>query len=271
MGEKLKRFLQQQSNREADKIMDFVNQDPEMADVHAPDEMGEALFARIAAYEKAREERQLSEEEQELIELGRVYKKKRKVKKYVVAALVAVLALSFGGITVMGGPEKVLEVVEKWIAGGRETRINSDNEQIAEVSEYSEEEAYEKIEEMFGFVPVYMGYMPEGIQFAESIINKEIQYISTMHEGDNKSVICVMRPNYKVHSTGIDTDDILLKTYNEMVGDVSLSIEEYFVEKNEIKRYLVEFEHRDVYYFYQITGVNDNEFARIIENIYFPK
>lgn len=270
MGEKFKKFIQEQSNKEADEIMELVNQDPEMADVHAPDEMGEALFARIAEYEQSKKDRKLSEEEKELIELGKVYKKRRKVRKYVAVALIAILAMSFGGITVMGGPEKVLEVVEKWIAGGKETRINSGDERIEEVAGYTEEEAYEKIREEFEIDPVDMYYLPDGMKFVECGIFKEAQYINLVYQGEGSSIVCMMRPNYKVNSTGIDSEDVLLEVYEEIVADTTLCIKEYLISESGKQGYALEFEYQNTYYFYQISGVEQKEFKKILENIYFP-
>ena len=271
MGEKFRKFILEQSNKEADEIMELVNQDPEMADVHAPDEMGEVLFARIAEYEneKMKQKEKLSEEEKELIELGKVYKKRRKVRKYVAAALVAILALSFGSITALGGPEKVLEVVEKWIAGGQETRINSKDERVAEVKSFSEEEAYERIQEEFGFDPVVMYYLPDGMEFVECGIFKEAQLINMIYkESENKFIICMMRPDYKVGSTGIDTEDTLLEDYTRVTSGISMSIKKYQIEDSREKRCYIEFEHENVYYLIRIMNVKESEVEKILDNIY---
>jgi len=49
---KLKRFLQEELNREADLIMEEVDSDPSLKDVVAPDEIYDNLMQQIHEYEK---------------------------------------------------------------------------------------------------------------------------------------------------------------------------------------------------------------------------
>jgi hypothetical protein len=112
MGDNMKRFLQSQSNMEADRIMEQVNQDPSLDGVHAPEELHDALFAQIDAYEKEKAKSTLSEEDQELIKLGKLFQKRRKQRRNVAAAVLAVCLIGTTGITAMGGPERLMEKVD---------------------------------------------------------------------------------------------------------------------------------------------------------------
>ena len=269
MGEKMKRFMREQSNREADEIMAMIDQDPEMADVHAPDELGAALFAQIDEYEKSKTHN-LSEEEKELIELGKVYKKRRKARKYVAVAAVAVMAMTFGGVTVMGGPEKMMEKVEEMLAGREQTVISSDDERIEDMFAHNEDEAYEKIDEEFGVYPVKLDYLPEGISLYLCEINKETQCINFIYLGENdKTITYVIRPNYKVGSTGNDVEDILEEEEIKEVSGIKLTVKTYRIKENDEKRYFVEFSYQNVYYILKLTNLDKHEVNNILENLYF--
>ena len=61
--------------READEILDEVNSDPSLKDVQAPEEIHDKLFEQIREYEKQKIYDQLTEEDRELIQLGKVSSK----------------------------------------------------------------------------------------------------------------------------------------------------------------------------------------------------
>lgn len=82
MDEEMKRFLQIKMDREAEEIMKEVENDPNAADLRAPDEIRDKLFSQIEDYKKemAEKEMERKQEEKELIRLGRIYKKKQQRK-----------------------------------------------------------------------------------------------------------------------------------------------------------------------------------------------
>ncbi len=270
MGEKMIEFLQRQSDIDADNILAEVNADPEMADVHAPDEMETALFARIDEYDMKKAHSNLSEEDRELIELGKAYKKSKKRRKYAAVASIALAGVLLSSVTAMGGPEKVIEVVRRMVEEREHTVVNTDNERLESVKDISEEEALLQIEQEFGFVPVKMFYIPEGIVFREKTINKETQYINMVYQGDNNRVIiCVICPNYKVSSMGSDMEDILMDQYSKEVAGREIIIKRYVVKENKEERWIVEFEDENIYYFYQMYNLEKEEVNKITDKLFF--
>ncbi len=270
MGEKMKQFLQKQSDKEADDILAQINADPEMADVHAPEEMEEALFARIDAYEKENAHRNLSEEDKELIELGKAYKKHRKRRKFTAVASLVLVGVMVSGITAMGGPEKVVEVVRRMVEERDHTVVNADNERVESVKEVTEWKAFGEIEKEFGFTPVKMYYVPEGVDFQECLINREVQYINMLYQSkDDRIIICVIRPNYKVSSTGSDVEDILINEYKKTVDEREIVIKQYMVEENGEDRWIAEFQEGTVYYFLQMYNLDKVEVDKITDKLYF--
>ena len=272
MGEKIKEFLQKQSDKDADDILAQINADPEMADVHAPDEMEASIFALIDDYENEKAHSNLSEEDKELIELGKAYKKSKKRRKYAAVASIALVGLIYSSVTAMGGPEKVIEKMT-WMLGGREqTMVDADSERIEKPEGVSELEAFERIEKEFGFTPVKMFYMPKGIDFQEYLIDKETQYVNVTYQGDNNRIIIYeILSNYKIGSLGGDMEDNLLAKYTQEIAGMEVLIRQYAVEENEEKRWVLEFKEDSVYYIIQICNLEKEEVEKIIENIYFHK
>lgn len=272
MGEKMKKFLQEQSNREAEDILAQINEDPEMADVHAPDEMEEALFAQIEEYEKEKAHYNLSDEDRELIQLGKAYKKQKKRRKYAAVASIAIAGLLFSGVTAMGGPERVVEVVREKILDNERTYVDSQNDRVEETEVASEEEAYAKIEEEFGFVPVKMHYVTNGMKFQKLLMDSDTQYINMLYKDKReKAIIYIILPNYKIGSLGSDIEDVLLEEYVKECEGQNVSIRHYEIQDSDEKRWVIEFKDDGIYYFIQMFDLEKEEVEKIIDNLYFDK
>ena len=123
---------------------------------------------------KADAETIFSAEDKELIRLGRIYKKRKKLHRYLVAVAAIVCVLAFG-ITSMGGPKKVFEKFNWTLAGREQTNVDSDNDDVVQMSDVKEDEVYQEIEDRYGFTPVKPLYRPEGVILLESTIGDEIQ------------------------------------------------------------------------------------------------
>ena len=177
MSEEDKRKDEEEFVRDAERILKAANADPDIVSAPVPVErMQEHIFCEIRAREAHREEKKeamLSPQERELIRLGKIYQRRRKVQRYVVlaAALVAVLAI---GMTSIGGPEKIFGVFKRDALGREQTQVNSE-EGVQQETDWSEDKVYEEIEEKYGFYPVKLHYLPEGTEFQEGTIGNEIQ------------------------------------------------------------------------------------------------
>ena len=227
---------------ETEAFMEEVYSNPEVADTEPPTVLRGKVFAEIHAREAAKREAELkvekfdveeeeakveklnveevkaeksgteekepeaeklTAEEKELIHLGRIYKKRKRLQKYVVLAAVLVLAMAFG-MTSIGGPKKVFEMVKSTLMGREQ--INVDSEEISRTAGMSEEEAYQEIEETFNFVPVALDYLPKGVGFLEIELGEEIQCINLVYGiGKEVKVTYHIRPNYRDSSYGRDS------------------------------------------------------------------
>lgn len=284
--EKLKRLLQEDMDKDVEHILAEVDSDPELRDVVAPEEIHDKLFEQIRAYEASKvegdktpcsvaEEAQvtpeLSEEQQELIRLGKIYKKKRSRRKYWVIA-VAILCAFALGITSFGGAEKVFKELERVLDGRKQTVINNDDDGENNFSEEvaSEEEAFQKIEDEFGILAVKLSYLPERMKFVELVIEEDLQLAQLYYENGKGGVLNYrIFTNYRSGSIGTDIEDGLLHEYDKEINGVSLNLKEYEIDGVDINRWNITFEYKNVQYSMYTVGIEESEVQKILENLFF--
>ena len=273
MDEEMKRFLQEELKKEADQIMREVEADPEVADLTAPSEIDQKLYEQIKQYKEEHyaPEETLSGEQQELIRLGKIYKRKQKRRKYVVLAAAVVSAFAVG-ITSFGGPERIFHKFN-WNIGDREqTNFDSDDEDIVAAKVSEEEEVYQKIKDEFGFDPVRMMYLPENMKFQDIIIYREMQNIQIIYtDGDdeNKTLRYQVSTSYRDASNGLDVEDLLIKEERVEVKGVSIKIKYYRIEQGNSERISAMFEYQDIQYLLSINNIKADEFEKILKNLKF--
>ena len=211
----------------------------------------------------------LSEEEKELIQLGRIYKRKKKNKKFyvLIAAVVGAMTL---GITSMGGPEKVFERFARLVPGREQTRVNSDSDDIKLVEGISEEEAYQQIEDEYGVWPVQFGYLPDGVEYVKSDSSADMQLLQLKYGRDDEiNISYSIRPNYRDGSWGIDVEDGLQEEHVKVVNDVEILVKKFQIEGTKSYRWTAEYSYQDLQYYLEINYLTESEFAEIINNLKF--
>lgn len=269
MEKDIKRRLQMDLMQEAEDIMKEVNADESLKDVKAPEELHDRIFAEIHAMEQEKQQANRSAEELELIELGRVYKRRRKWRKYWVLAAAMVVALALG-MTSMGGAEKIFEKVDSVFLGKERTNVDS-KERVEQGNDVSEAEAHAKIEETFGIKPVQLLYRPEGMQFIAYTIDEITQSVQ-MDYANRKTeeiVLCYIRPNYRDSSIGKNAEDILLEEEQLVIEDVVVDIQKFKVKESGEERIRVVFEYKDTYYILWCSNISWEEVENIVKNLYF--
>lgn len=247
------------SIEEIELFMQEVYSDPDVANAEPPADLHDKVFAEIHA-------RELAKREQEVIRLERVYRKRLRFQKYVAVAAVMVLVLAFG-VTSMGGPNRVYEMMKSTLAGREQVTIDSNN--ISETADMSEEEAYQKIEEKFGFVPVGLDYLPKGMGFIEAEFGEEIQSINMIYgREDDVKIVYLIRPNYRVGSHGKDVEDDFVEEYIEENESATIYVRKYLVDGKE-ERWSVQFEYKGVLYTMSIADISKDEVEKIVKNLFF--
>lgn len=271
MKDKWRARIREGLKEDANRIMEEVNSDPNIKDVEAPEEIHEKLMQQIHEYENAKNpvDERLTAEERELIQLGKVYKKTRKVYHYaaVVAAVIMILAV---GITSFGGPQKVVEIVRQMVNERDWNKINVDKEKISKGEIGKEHEAYIEIEDVFKSSTVYLTYKPSGMMFEESHIDEAAQNAQLYYQDkDGNTLMYNIWFHYRSTSTGVDVEDELIQDYVLDVDGHEVLIKQYEVEDGDTSRWRAEFEHQKVHYFIEISGLNQKEVEKIVKNLHF--
>ena len=267
---KWKEFIQREMDKELEEIegvLEKINNDPVMREWKAPDGLHDKVLEQIR--ESQADTERLSDDEKELIRLGMVYKKRRKWNKLLVLAAAVVCALAVG-VTSIGGPKKVIEKVQGMIGGREQIHNDSEDDRTKEIKTISEVEAYQKIEDEFGFLPITLDYLPDGIVFENIDFTDNAQNVYMGYSGENQeTIVYSIYPNYRTGSIGRDVEDEWVDEFEKVVSDVTISIKEYLIEENQSSRFKASFEYQNVYYFLEMNNIEKQEVEKIIENLYF--
>ena len=268
----LKRLLKEGMEYEADRIMAEVESDESMKDVVAPDEVYTKLMQQIREHQEEEElDRQSrAKEDEELIRLGKIYKKKRSRRKYYVLLVAVLCALGVGTVS-FGDGKKVFTKITRMFGDEGQTVVNTDNGSGKVVDEIlTEEDTYEKINEKLGFYPVRMVYVPEDIKFVESTIKEELQHIHMYYSNHkDKSISYHILTKNRTGSSIVQIEDRLLRETSREVQETNLTIKEYQVEENKSIRWVVEFAFEDAQYTIIFSGIEEKEVEQIVEKLNF--
>lgn len=258
---KWKRLFQKEIKRDAKSILEEVNSDPSVRDVETPEIIHTRLQKELQLGER------LTAEERELIRLGKHYKKRRSFTKYAAVAAAAIFILAFG-ITSTGAGEKVIEKVQWWIANRMQIHIDTGKD-IVGADGLTENEAYEKIEEVFGVYPVKLDQLPKDMVFSKVVVDEELQNARLYYKKGNEKWICyTMWFQYRTTSTGLDIEDTPVVNSQIEVSGTVMNIAQY-QEMNGQTRFRIEFEHQKTYYFVWCLGLTDQEVENFVKNLKF--
>lgn len=258
---------------ETELFMKEVYSDPDVANAEPPADLKSKVFAEIRAREEAKREAELAEEkrkeEQELIRLGRIYKKRKGYRKYFVLAAVLVLAMLFG-MTSFGEPKKMFERVIGTLTGREQVNVDTDHEDVSKTDSMDEDKAYQEIEDRFEVLAVRMNYLPEDTGFQEMTINEEIQVVHMIYGTEEDAKIGLfIRPNYRTSSVGKDMEDGFLEEYLKETEYTTITMRKYEVDGPE-ERWSVQFAYQETLYSMTIMDTSKEEVETIVENLYFP-
>lgn len=298
--EKVKKLMQEELEREAEKIRAEVEADESLRNLPFPDGMDGELQKKIEEYEKNKAAvEMLSEEDQEALRLGRelqmlnvkeneaedksengengsagrtgkTVRFRRKKRTYVLLAFVAVLVLAMG-MTAIGGQPFVSEVFNQLLAGRENININSSNSDEGEVipaENDPEEQAYQEIKDEFGFDPVQLREMPEGTEFEEYTFDSNSEEILLLYSIDGNILEYRIYPNFRNKSIGYDVEDELINEFSITVSQVPVVIREFKISNTSRSQFMAQFNYKGTYYI--INGIiSQEQMEEIIKNLKF--
>lgn len=216
MEDKNRNLSQEELNliEETERFMEEVSRNPRAANAFPPESAFDELMEKIRK----------QDEERELIRLGRIYKKRRSMRKYLILAAALVLALALG-ITSMGG-EKISEIFQMKKYGREQTKMDSDGV-IRPLDHIMEDEVYQEIEDVYGFYPVTFGYLPTDMEFQNATFNELLRQIFLIYQGQNEQqMLCRIYLNYSEHAREIDMEDGVIGTSSIQLPETTVVLKE---------------------------------------------
>lgn len=283
--EKLAALLEEQMRKEAEQIEKELEDNPEIAALSPDDSAKEKLYERIEEYERQQAVRRLSPEDQEALRLGRQLQKekaageeaaagvkagrgkKRFLKRLAGVAAVFVIVAAVG-ITGVGGPDRVMEVLQQ-VVGGRElTTVNSDDKDIIEFDSVEEEEAYQEIKDKLGIDPVRIVTQSPSMKFEGIEVDEYLKTANIFYEHNTQIISYIINCSQRDGIWGFDIEDTLINEYTYSLDETKVTVEEYCVEGTDEKKFSARFDYKDVHY--QLTGnMTKEEMEAILNNLHF--
>lgn len=244
--------------KEAERLLELINADPCLKEEKAPKAVKEHVWKKLRR----------REEEQELIQLGRVYKKKRSLRKYWLLAAAMVMALAFG-VTSIGEAEKIFGYFDGHLLEKKQLKINSD-ENIEPIYTMTEMQVYDKIEEKYGISPVRLNYIPEDVEFASVNMADPVMMTSMDYRlGDYVAITYYIRPNFQDSTLSYVVDGKFVDSYETTVQGVMVTVSEYDLSEDD-PCWVAQFTYQDVHYDLTLLQMEEDEVKQVIEDLYFP-
>lgn len=253
---KLKKLsLENEMKKEAEQIEKKVREDKSLDDIRVSDEMEKELFNKIQDYEYDKRHK-------------KVIRKKKK-SKLVIGALAAVLILVCGSVMTSVGSKSYWKVLWERDNGDENYNlINVEDMETKESEDIDEIEVDKEITKVMGTSLVKMQYKPKDMVLKRYIIDKEQRMVVLFYQYREEVIKYYMNTNSTDSSFGEKTVDQLLDEYEFQNGNHSIIVKQYEIKDSDEKRYIAEFEYKDIHY--QIKGtIEKEEFEKILENLFF--
>lgn len=272
-------------DKDAEEIIKMVEADPEAMSAEPSEEMDRKIYAMIPGHEDADSEdsamESLSEEDQEALRLGRELQKRRKEKEEEksrakkrhhwkrITAAAAVLVLVIGiGTTGVGGPKRIVEMVEQAIGDRQVSKVNSSKKSAKKMGSEDEAKAYQKIKDQLGFDPVRVVRFDENMKYSYCEIDEDMQMARFLYKCGDTNISYVMSLAHYEELMGADLEDDVTNRYNLEEGKLKAEVTEYELPENKKKRYSATFEYQGVYY--QLIGTIEKAyFEEILKKLHF--
>ena len=273
-------------DKDAEEIIKMMEADPEAMSAEPSEEMDRKIYAMIPGHEDADSEdsvmESLSEEDQEALRLGRELQKRRKEteeeksrakrrhhrKRVTAAAAVLVLVIGIG-TTGVGGPKRIVEMVEGTFGGRDASRVNVSKEETKDTADSEEEQVYQQIKDELGFEPVRIVAIHKDMTYEYCEIDEDMKMAQFLYKCGDTNISYIMSLAYHEELVGADLEDDVTNRYNFEEGKLKAEVTEYELPKSKQKKYSASFEYQGVCY--QLTGTTEKSvFEKILKNLHFP-
>ena len=254
MKELKKLSLKEEIDKQAEKTEKEVRENKEIEDMKVSEDMETSLFSRIQEYEYDKR-------------IKKVYRRKK--KRMIIVAFAAVLVLALGSMITGVGSRSYWRVLWERVVGDEEASvINIEDMDSQKTGDIDELNVYKEINRSFGIYVVRMRIKPEQMYLKEYSIDEKQRYAVLFYDNNGEVIKYSIYLNDSDSSFGQKETDELTGEYKIEKDNVIINVKEYYIKGNEMKRYIVEFEYRDVNY--QLKGImKETELQEIINNLIF--
>ena len=190
-------------------------------------------------------------------------------KKRAVFVVAATMVLVLGiGMTSLGGRPYWLKVADLVLGNENTVKVNTEGEDRLETTKVDEKEAYEQIKEELGIEPVQLQYMPAGMEFYDSVIEKGLGTATLYYTYRGKVIQYEMYLQYTNGSYSISQEDNYKNNYQLWNGKIPIKIKELETINSKEKEFFAIFEYQST--LYKLIGIIEKEeFEKILKNLYF--
>ena len=264
MANSRKLSLQEEIERDVQKIEKEIAEHPELEQIQVTEALDAAILSKIKEYEKEKAE---EEEILKLPEKKVVYHKKKKIRWFFILAAVFVLVLGVE-MTSVGSKSYWKELLD--VFRGEETAkiIDVEDMEKKETEDIDEVFVYQEIKEKLGITPVRIRYKPELMVLKEYEIDENLRMARLLFEYDD------LHMRYTIYASDEDSS-WTEKEEDEKVGEyvlfkenIEIKVEEIQKPKQQQNTRIARFEYQGIHY--ELKGeMKREEFDKILENLYF--
>lgn len=281
------RKLRESLKEEADKIAEELENNPELQDIKAPDDMYDKIVEKLKEQGIWEEPSQtdvyelLSEKDREALKMGQKMQVKRakreKCRKKLgrigrSKASMTVLIIVASLLAVGCGSEASRAYVQRmWslVSGGElSIKIGGNENNIRSLSA-EEERICKEIKSTLGISPIVWNYAPDSMVLENYKIDNEIHACEIFYEINNNPMTVQMYKADQVDSRVTKFDGKVIETTKIIASDLEVQIWQIH-NWGERKSFITQFESNGGYYV--ITGeIDDETFTKLIQSINFYK
>lgn len=265
MANSRKLSLQEEIERDVQKIEKEIAEHPELEQIQVTETLDAAILSKIKEYEKEKAE---EEEILKLPEKKVVYHKKKKIRWFFILAAVLVLVLGVG-MTSVGSKSYWKELLDVFVGDeGSAKVINVEDMDKQKTEDIDEVFAYQEIKEKLGITPVRIRYKPEMMELKSYEIDEQLKLARLFFEYEKEYIMYTFYASNEDSSWIEKDEDKKIGEYTLKVNNVQIQVEEIQKPKQEEKTRIAKFEYQGVHY--ELKGqLKGKDFNKILENLYF--
>lgn len=259
-------WAEEQFRKEADELVKRLEADDRFDDFEPPEE----LFQKLVV--EARDEGLLEEENTKENQNTKVVKffNHRISKKFLgmtAAAVITCFGLFGVSMSTQGGRSYVMDKANEVLGDEKNTEIENSQDRL--ISDRTEEEARNEIEEKLQVeVPTFF-YLPDKMDFDSYEIDETAQSVYIRYQNDKDYIYFVIQANY-TNTSGLyrnDEGDCLGKIKSDLSNGIEAELWK-IEDEEETPMYLVQWDYKNSYY--RISGrITRDEIENIIKDIVY--